>query len=125
MTDTFDAFIDSLIETDVADMAAAKNKPDHRVKFPCGQCAGTGRYQGARVHQEKSHCFACRGKGYFLSSPEKRQQSRDAARQRARGTVEKGVAARTQVHSPKGLSRMRPNNRCFRTYNTRLENRMR
>lgn len=98
MTDTFDAFIDSLIETDVADMAVAKNKPDNRVKFPCGQCAGTGRYQGARVHQEKSHCFACRGKGYFLSSPEKRQQSRDAARQRARGTVEKGVAAMSEAH---------------------------
>lgn len=51
-------------------------------KFPCGQCAGTGVYQGARVHQEKSHCFACRGKGYFKTDPRKLKKARAAAAKR-------------------------------------------
>lgn len=45
-------------------------------KFPCPECAGSGRYQGARVHQQKAHCFACRGKGYFLTDPRKLRANR-------------------------------------------------
>jgi hypothetical protein len=50
------------------------------VRFPCQVCGGTGEYQGARVHQHKSHCFACRGKGFFLTSERERQQARATAR---------------------------------------------
>lgn len=49
----------------------AKLKKDTSEKFPCPECAGTGLYQGARVHQEKAHCFACRGLGYFKTDPRK------------------------------------------------------
>jgi DnaJ-class molecular chaperone len=37
-------------------------------QFPCSSCAGTGKYTGVRVHQDRTDCFVCRGKGYFLTS---------------------------------------------------------
>ena len=88
MSNHFDDFIDSLAETD---LPPAAGKPAER--FPCGQCFGSGHYQGARVHQEKSHCFACRGKGYFLSSPEARRNARQAAASKKRNALETGIAA--------------------------------
>lgn len=45
-------------------------------KFPCQVCAGTGRYRGVRVHQEKAHCFACKGQGYHLTSPADRAKAK-------------------------------------------------
>lgn len=55
--------------------------PDAKVvKFPCQVCGGTGNYRGTRVHQPKSHCFACRGKGFFLTSERDRQKARSQAR---------------------------------------------
>ncbi len=51
-------------------------------RFPCPTCGGTGVYQDVRIHQHKSHCFACRGKGYFKTDPRKLQQNRVAAAQR-------------------------------------------
>lgn len=97
MQNTFDSFVDSLLEQDVETLTSAPTKGEF-VKYPCGQCAGTGRYQGARIHQEKAHCFACRGLGYFKSSPEKRRQMRDAARAKARNNLERGLAAFAEQH---------------------------
>lgn len=54
-------------------------KEDERERFPCEACAGTGRYLGARVHQEKAHCFACKGKGYFFKSYGDRMKARQQA----------------------------------------------
>lgn len=48
-----------------------KTKRD-RPTFPCQSCAGTGHYQHVRVHQEKAHCFACGGRGFFYTDPHKR-----------------------------------------------------
>lgn len=56
-------------------------------KFPCSECSGTGFYQGHRVHQEKQHCFACRGKGYFLTSARDRQAK--AAKRAAKKEADK------------------------------------
>lgn len=39
-----------------------------RQKFPCEHCAGTGMYQHPRMHQPRSECFKCKGKGYFMAS---------------------------------------------------------
>lgn len=75
MTDTWDSFIDSLVD-DATPIPTKPSKTEQ--KYPCGQCAGTGTYQGARVHQEKRHCFACRGKGYFKTDPRKLKQQREA-----------------------------------------------
>lgn len=63
------------------DKGGARAKKD-RPTFPCQSCAGTGQYQSPRVHQEKSHCFACGGKGFFYTSPFDRQKKREAARNR-------------------------------------------
>lgn len=63
-------------------------KADNRQKFPCGQCAGTGTYQGFRTQQTKSHCFACKGKGYFLTDPRKLQdQAKARAKAKAQATT--------------------------------------
>ncbi len=58
----------------------ATGKDAKVVKFPCQMCHGSGRYQGARVHQEKAHCFACKGKGFFLTSERERSRNRETAR---------------------------------------------
>ena len=50
---------------------ARKAKKD-RPTFPCQSCVGTGQYQQVRVHQEKAHCFACGGRGFFYTDPHKR-----------------------------------------------------
>jgi len=42
--------------------------PKARETFPCEQCAGTGHYRGPRVHQQRTDCFACGGKGFFYKS---------------------------------------------------------
>lgn len=51
-------------------------------RHTCLECNGTGRYQGVRVHQDKGHCFACKGKGWFKTSYKDRQKARQKARDR-------------------------------------------
>lgn len=64
------------------DLSSVPTKQSTQQTYPCGQCAGTGLYQGARVHQEKGHCFSCNGTGYFKTDPRKLEQGR--ARRKAR-----------------------------------------
>ena len=61
---------------------------DKAVKWPCPTCKGTGQYQGARVHQHKSHCFACKGRGHFLTSPEQRDKAKKKRQQKALAVAE-------------------------------------
>jgi hypothetical protein len=68
----WNSFIDTLVE----DTAPIPIKKTTEKQFPCGQCAGTGVYSGVRVHQEKTNCFACRGKGYFKTDPRKLEKAR-------------------------------------------------
>lgn len=70
----WDDFVDSLVE----DVTPIETKRSNEKRYPCGQCAGTGKYRGPRIHQEKSHCFACRGRGYFKTDPRKLQKQRAA-----------------------------------------------
>lgn len=49
-------------------------KKVERETFPCESCAG--KYRGPRVHQEKAHCFACKGKGFFYQSRKDREASK-------------------------------------------------
>lgn len=60
-----------LDDTNLNQGGVAKPKKD-RPTFPCMSCAGTGKYCSPRVHQEKAHCFACAGKGFFYTDPHKR-----------------------------------------------------
>ncbi len=63
------------------------------VKFPCQPCGGSGSYRGARVHQTKSHCFACGGKGYFLTSERDRRNARvNTAARKERNLAEASLA---------------------------------
>jgi len=54
--------------------------PKEAKRFPCPHCGGTGFYQGVRVHQHKTECFSCKGKGYFKTSPEARAKARAASK---------------------------------------------
>lgn len=49
---------------------ASKPTIDRRQKFPCWQCGGTGKFRG------RGKCFACNGKGSFLSSEHDRAKAR-------------------------------------------------
>lgn len=70
--DDWDSFIDSIQDQPIA------VRPDNAKLYPCAQCNGTGIYSGPRVHQEKRHCFSCRGKGHFKTDPRKLQAARNA-----------------------------------------------
>ena len=72
--------------------AAGPGRVDSRTKYPCQPCAGTGSYRGARVQQEKAHCFACKGEGFFYSSQADRERSRSQAATRKRRNLEAAQA---------------------------------
>lgn len=55
-------------------------KAKERQTFPCQSCAGTGKYLGARIHQEKHHCFSCKGTGHFFTSEFDRMKARSKAK---------------------------------------------
>jgi hypothetical protein len=58
-------------------VVSEKRGPDAKTeRFPCQACGGTGKYRGVRTHQTRSDCFACSGKGYFLTSERDRQKAR-------------------------------------------------
>lgn len=60
--------------------AAPKNTTEDR--HPCRECAGTGIYQGHRVHQTETKCFACKGKGWFKMSYADRLKARQQRQNR-------------------------------------------
>jgi hypothetical protein len=81
--DDWNSFIDTLVE----DKAPIPLKQSSEKQYPCGQCAGTGLYSGVRVHQEKTNCFACRGKGYFKTDPRKLEKARQQRAKKKQDTV--------------------------------------
>ena len=52
-----------------------------REKHACGECAGTGRWLHGTNNRGESKCFACKGRGYFLSSAQDRRKGRDQRRE--------------------------------------------
>lgn len=88
--DDWDSFVESLAE----DTAPIPLKKTSEKQYPCGQCGGTGLYSGVRVHQEKTNCFACRGKGYFKTDPRKLEKARQ---QRAKKKQD-GIAAAQELN---------------------------
>jgi hypothetical protein len=50
-------------------------------------------YRGARVHQTKSHCFACKGKGSFKTDPRKLAAKRATARRNKQKTIQANIEA--------------------------------
>lgn len=79
MSDNWDDFINELSNDPIVSKPSAK--PETR--YPCPQCAGTGKWTARRVNRHgNDDCLACRGRGYFLSSPEKRAKNRAASNAR-------------------------------------------
>ena len=84
----WDSFVDSLVEND----APIQLKQSTEKRYPCGQRAGTGVFQGVRVHQEKKQCFACRGKGYFKTDPRKLEKARQQRAKKKQDAIEAAQA---------------------------------
>lgn len=97
MCNSPDCHHDLLDFSDLEDEAAfnqpAANAGAARETFPCQSCAGTGKYRGVRVHQERADCFACGGRGYFLTSPHQRKKSRAYNARRKERAVEAALAS--------------------------------
>lgn len=86
--DDWDSFVDTLAE----DKSPIALKKSTEKVYPCGQCAGTGLYAGVRGHQEKSNCFACRGKGYFKTDPRKLEKAKLQRAKKKRDATESAQA---------------------------------
>lgn len=88
------SFIDDLADIPALNDLDRKSKPARRAvpTFPCESCGGTGVYRGTRVHQERSECFACKGKGYFMTSEKDRRAKRAKAAARKSNKVDTFIA---------------------------------
>ena len=69
-------------------------KEVEREKFPCQPCAGTGRWSGGYNQHGENKCFACNGKGFFLTSELDRRKARQ---QRAESKSKKLAAAQAAL----------------------------
>lgn len=90
-------FLDGFDEYRLEDYRAV-TKPKTEVqkaqeRHTCIECNGTGLYQGVRLHQDKQHCFACKGKGWFKTSYADRMKARQKARDRKQAAHEAKQAA--------------------------------
>lgn len=96
---SFEDFIDNL-PTEIEGPRARKAQE----RFPCGQCAGTGRWSGGVNKHGNSGCLACNGRGFFTTSPEYRagrrataQSKKEAAAEAVRRAVKEFVEAHPQM----------------------------
>ena len=51
-------------------------------RYTCGKCGGTGKWSGGINRYGNSDCIACRGRGYFTTSPDVRAKARASAQKR-------------------------------------------
>lgn len=65
----------------------------------CHQCGGSGQFRGVRVHQPKAHCFACKGKGYFMRSYADRVKDRQKREQAKRSATDR-IRSELNARSP-------------------------
>lgn len=94
---SFDDFIDSLANEPIQTRPARVEE-----RFPCGQCAGTGRWSGGTNRHGNSNCLACKGRGYFTTSPKFR------ADQRAKAAQKRDAAAEALRQSIKDFAEAHP-----------------
>lgn len=64
----------------------------------CFECSGTGIYQGTRIHQEKVHCFACKGKGWFKTSYADRLKAKQRTAERKANAQDAKQEAFIEAH---------------------------
>ena len=86
------------LETPLDEFNALPTTKVERKKFPCQSCGGTGKYNGVRIHQEKSQCFTCNGRGFFYTSYADRKKARDKRRAKAQAeAIANAQAGRQQI----------------------------
>ena len=73
-------------------------KEVEREKFPCVPCAGTGRWSGGYNQHGESKCFACKGKGFFMSSEHDRRKARQKRAESKSNKLAAAQAALTEEH---------------------------
>lgn len=81
-----DSFIDWL--NSLPAEIEGKTSVKEATRFPCPQCAGTGKWSGGVNRHGNSDCLSCRGKGYFTTSPRKRQASAEHRAQKKSDAAE-------------------------------------
>lgn len=69
-----------------------------REQHPCGKCGGKGVYQYGYMNPRQGKCFACNGKGYFLTSA--------ADRAKAKASRNKAKASKQQANADAGLKQL-------------------
>lgn len=94
---SFDEFIDSLANEPIQSRPAKA-----RETYTCGQCGGTGKWSGGTNRHGNSNCLACKGLGYFTTSPEFRAKARMAVQ------VKKEKAAEALSNSVKAFAEAHP-----------------
>lgn len=93
--DDFAAFLDELSSEYGSLQSHTRSGPAataDETRHACEHCGGTGQYRGVRIHQEKSHCFACRGRGYYKQSRQQRERARQQAASRKQARKEDAQA---------------------------------
>jgi hypothetical protein len=94
---SFEDFVSNL-PTEIEGPRAARVEQ----RFSCGQCGGTGRWSGGTNRHGNSGCLACKGRGYFTTSPDFR------AGQRAKVQAKKADAADAKRRAVKAFSEEHP-----------------
>lgn len=89
MENTWNDFVKDLLDTPVTVAYPKVERPT----FPCGQCAGTGKWSGGTNSRGNSDCVACKGKGYFLHSKVDRVKASTARRAGKVSALANGIAA--------------------------------
>lgn len=92
----FDAFVNNLANEP---LQVRNAKTEQR--FPCGQCAGTGKWSGGTNRHGNSFCIPCGGRGYFTTSPEfraKRRAAVQAKREEKADQVRRAVKEFSEEH---------------------------
>lgn len=92
MSDTWDDFVNGL-EDDIPTTKTEDEKP----RFPCGQCAGSGKWVSP-MGRKSGKCHGCNGRGYFTTPPKKRAQARVSAAKRKAEKIRAGIAAFEEQH---------------------------
>ena len=64
-----------------------------RQTFPCESCGGSGKWRGGVNQHGNTDCYACKGKGHFMSSRHDRLKAREQRKQSATKRIHDGAAA--------------------------------
>ena len=95
-SDVFEDFESS--DLDAEPTSTGNSKFAKTQQHPCEHCGGTGEYRGVRIHEQRSHCFACKGKGYFMTSFADRQKARRQRLERKERKEQASIDAWVEKH---------------------------